>query len=136
MARHQFCRFDRTIGHRHPRRGPLWPDAGPGHHRQIGTRPPLADPAFHPPRPAPPCQILYLSHSSGPDLARTIALLDNRSILTVGDTEGFIQAGGMIHLLVNKQNIFFEINAAAAQRAGLRISSQLLKLTQTSAEGR
>lgn len=42
----------------------------------------------------------------------------------------------MIHLLVNKQNIFFEINAAAAQRAGLRISSQLLKLTQTSAEGR
>ncbi len=84
----------------------------------------------------PPCHILYLSYSSGPELARALALLGNHRVLTVGDTEGFTRAGGMIRLLVNKQNIFFEINAEAAQRAGLSISSQLLKLARARTGGR
>jgi hypothetical protein len=84
----------------------------------------------------PRCHILFVGQRAEPDLAQLFALLGNRSVLSVGDSEDFAQAGGMIRLLVSGQHVLFEINTEAAQRAGLKISSQLLKLVRTSAEGR
>lgn len=82
----------------------------------------------------PPCHILFVGRPQEPNLAPIFALLGNRSVLTVGETDAFTRAGGMIRLLVSGQNVFFEINTEAAQHAGLKISSQLLKLARASAE--
>jgi hypothetical protein len=49
-------------------------------------------------------------------------------VLTVGEVENFCHTGGIINLRKIGKNLRFEVNPAAADRAKLKISSQLLKL--------
>lgn len=49
-------------------------------------------------------------------------------MLTVGETPGFLARGGMINLVEVRGRIRFEVNAEAAERAGLTVSSRLLRL--------
>jgi hypothetical protein len=51
-------------------------------------------------------------------------------VLTVSDMNGFCGGGGIIALFMEEKQIRFEINTDAAQRNGLRLSSQLLKLAR------
>jgi len=62
--------------------------------------------------------------------AKIIRDLKGSSTLTVGETEGFAGLGGIINLTVEGNNVHFEINQLAAQRAGLKISSKLLSLAK------
>jgi len=48
--------------------------------------------------------------------------------LTVGDSEEFINEGGMIRFTEAGRRIRFEINPDAAADASLRVSSRLLRL--------
>jgi hypothetical protein len=50
--------------------------------------------------------------------------------LTVGDAEGFAQHGGMINFTRRGARLGFAINRGAVSRAGLSLSSQLLKLAE------
>lgn len=63
-------------------------------------------------------------------LSETIQALRDSSILIVGETEGFLEHGGMINLLMEDQKVRFEINNASAKQARLIISSQLLRLAK------
>jgi hypothetical protein len=56
-------------------------------------------------------------------------------VLTVGDTQGFSAAGGMVGLFVDGEKVRFEINLEAAQRARLKLSSQLLRLARLVKDG-
>jgi hypothetical protein len=49
-------------------------------------------------------------------------------VLTVGETDAFLERGGVIAFAMEGGKLRFSINAAAADRAGLKLSSQLLKL--------
>jgi hypothetical protein len=51
-------------------------------------------------------------------------------ILTVGEERDFIARGGIVSLYLDGSNVRFTINPAAADRAGLRISSRLLQLAR------
>jgi hypothetical protein len=85
---------------------------------------------------APRCHILFVGRQRDPKTAQILALVGGRPVLSVGEADDFALAGGVIHLLVDDQRVFFEINTEAAQRAGLRISSQLLKLARSTEGGR
>jgi hypothetical protein len=61
--------------------------------------------------------------------------LKGRSILTVGDTEGFAQSGGIIRFVTENNRIRFRINVDAAEAAHLTISSKLLRLAEVAAPG-
>ncbi len=74
------------------------------------------------------CHMAFISRSQVRQLPRLLAGLAGANTLTVGETEEFARDGGMITFHVEENKVRFEINAEAAQRAGLRISSQLLKL--------
>lgn len=50
--------------------------------------------------------------------------------LTVGDTKDFCARGGMVGLQIQNELLVIEVNLAAVSRAGLKISSQLLKLAK------
>jgi hypothetical protein len=76
------------------------------------------------------CQILFISQSENRRLAEIFAALKDRSILTVGDTDGFVKRGGMIRFVTEKNKIRFRINAEAAKAANLTISSKLLRLAE------
>ena len=74
------------------------------------------------------CQILFISASKKNDFAKIVAALNNASVLTVSDTDGFLKAGGMINFLFEGNNVRFQISDEAAKKARLKISSKLLSL--------
>lgn len=82
------------------------------------------------------CHILFISASERNQMPEILALLKGRSVLTVGDMEGFAQAGGMIRFLTEKNKIRFRINLEAAKAAHLTISSKLLKAAEVVAPGK
>ena len=77
------------------------------------------------------CRILFISTSKEPQLSATLAALGKLNILTVSDIPGFTRRGGMIQFVLDGNRVRFEINLAAAQRAGLTLSSELLKVAVT-----
>lgn len=74
------------------------------------------------------CQVLYVSASEEPRLGGILEALAGRSILTVGETEGFAERSGMIGFVLADNRLRLAINVAAATDAGLTISSRLLNL--------
>jgi hypothetical protein len=74
------------------------------------------------------CHVLFIASTD--NLDRVLAGLGNAPVLTVGDSEGMAARGVMIELLQEGPRIAFKINLSAARRAGLTISSQLLKLAK------
>jgi hypothetical protein len=82
------------------------------------------------PRRALECQILYVSES---DPARVKALLDQvgtASILTIGEAGDFAARGGILGLHLSDTLVQFEVNMQSAERAGIAISSKILRLGQ------
>ena len=74
------------------------------------------------------CQVLFICASEKNKLTEIISSLGTASVLTVGDTEHFIETGGMINFVKEGNKMRFQINDTAAKRAGLKISSKLLSL--------
>lgn len=74
------------------------------------------------------CHILFISASEKNQLSYIIQRLENASVLTVADMEGFTAAGGMINLVLKDNKVTFDVNLKTARFAGLKVSSQLLKL--------
>jgi hypothetical protein len=76
------------------------------------------------------CQIIFLSKAQANNIAALVADLHNAPILTVGESAGFLEAGGMISFLLEANKVRFEINLNAADSARLKIGSRLLILAQ------
>ena len=74
------------------------------------------------------CQILFISPSEKDNLPGIIEGLHNASVLTVSETDEFIQAGGMINFILQDNKVRFQISDDAAKKAGLKISAKLLTL--------
>lgn len=74
------------------------------------------------------CQILFVSRSERRRLPRILAAVRDAPVLTVGDTAGFLEQGGIINFTLQGSRVRFEINHESAERVGLRISSKLLRL--------
>jgi len=73
------------------------------------------------------CHILYISSSEAPQLPQILSTLKGRNVLTVSDLDHFVQSGGMIRFMLVDQHVRLRINARAAQAAGLKLSSKLLR---------
>jgi hypothetical protein len=52
-------------------------------------------------------------------------------VLTVSDRSGFLRDGGMIGFVIENRRVRFDINQAAAVRAGLSLSSKLLSVARS-----
>ena len=76
------------------------------------------------------CHILFIDRSQGEQLDAVVAALKGRSVLTVGDFEGFARRGGIIRFVTVGNKIRLRVNLAAAQQAKLTISSKLLRPAQ------
>jgi hypothetical protein len=75
----------------------------------------------------------HLAYFGGTDADRAIAMLDEikgASVLTVSDGEQFARMGGVIGLFLEDGKMRFAVNAEAAQRGGVRLSSRLLTLAK------
>ena len=70
------------------------------------------------------CNILFIGHA---DFER-LGMPAQPGLLTVGEAPGFLKSGGMINFYLEDNRVHFEIRPEVAHAAGLRLSSQLLKL--------
>lgn len=76
------------------------------------------------------CHILFIGKSEETELVRILARLRDWNVLTVSDMGDFAQRGGIIGFTREEDEIHFEINLDVSKRAGLKISSRLLKLAR------
>lgn len=82
------------------------------------------------------CHILFISSSERRQMGEILAKLKDRSLLTVGEWDGFAQQGGMIRFVTEKNKIRFRVNLDATKNANLTISSKLLKAAEIVTPGR
>ncbi len=78
------------------------------------------------------CQVLFISRSEQERLPQILASVKGSPVLTVGDSRGFLDHGGIINFILEGSKVHFEINPEAADRVGIKISSKLLRLARIS----
>jgi hypothetical protein len=76
------------------------------------------------------CKILFVSASEKAHKDEVVQLVKSLPILTVGETPGFAERGGIIRFTVEDNRVRFEVNVDAAHQADLTISSRLLTLAR------
>lgn len=76
------------------------------------------------------CHLLFIARSEAPAARRLLLQTAGRPVLTVGETEGFIDAGGAVRFFVESGRVRFEINPEAPMQAGLKVSSRLLSVAR------
>ena len=74
------------------------------------------------------CQVLFIPRSV--NAGELLKRLGGTGVLTVGESDGFLETGGVIQFVVEQNRVRFEVNNGAAHRARLELSSQLLKLAK------
>jgi hypothetical protein len=78
----------------------------------------------------PRAHVLFVSASEDEKLARILDQLAETPVLVVGETPDFALRGGIIGLRLEGGRVRFDVNIEAADRSGLRLSSQLLHLAR------
>lgn len=76
------------------------------------------------------CHLLFVCSSEKDKVKEVLALVKDHSVLTVADTKGFLESGGIINFLMEDKKVRFEINVTAAKKSKLKISSKLLRLAK------
>lgn len=76
------------------------------------------------------CHILFVSKTASRKLDDVLRRSQGLAMLTVSDADDFAPSGGMIGFVTRKNKIRFQINPAAANRAGLHLSAKLLRLPE------
>jgi hypothetical protein len=76
------------------------------------------------------CHILFVSSSELSRYSKVIALVQGSNTFTVGETTGFLAAGGMISIAFANEAIQFEVNLGSAREAHFHVSSRLLALAR------
>ena len=76
------------------------------------------------------CKILFVGASERVHIDELVQIVRGLPILTVGETPGFAEHGGVIRFVLEDNRVRFEVNVEAARQAGLTISSRLLTLAR------
>jgi hypothetical protein len=76
------------------------------------------------------CHLLFICRSEKQKLKEILNIVKDHHVLTVADTEGFLEAGNIIEFVMVERKVRFEINMVAGKQAKLKIRSQLLRLAE------
>ena len=76
------------------------------------------------------CHVLFISASEHERSARILGSVQSAGVLTVSDTEGFAEAGGVIEFVIEQNRVRFIVNLDAATQGRLRMSAKLLALAR------
>ena len=83
------------------------------------------------PRDLAGCQMLFVGSNENKRVPSVLAEVGKAPIMTVGESDGFLEHGGMVRLDLEDGKIRFAVNLDASDQAGLKISSRLLLLAET-----
>lgn len=82
------------------------------------------------------CHVLFISLAEARRLKQIGGALRERRVLTVGETDEFLQSGGVIAFAVRGGKIRLKINVDAARASELTVSSKLLRVAEVVESGR
>ncbi len=93
-----------------------------GHPIEIRRLKPFEDPRA--------CHMIFIRAAEKKQAEKLLAEVKGASTLTVGESDGFADLGGIINLTLDHNKLRFEINLDAATQTRLKISSKLLALAK------
>src|ERR1035441_7106484 len=67
------------------------------------------------------CQVLYVAKDNHNEVRQTLAALRGSHLLTIGETDRFLEYGGAVNLLIVEGHMSFEVSLEALDRAGVSI---------------
>ena len=76
------------------------------------------------------CQAVFVPRAHATRTAAIARALGNAPVLLVGESPGFLRAGGAIDLVVDGGHVRFDVNIRQATARGLKISSKLLRVAR------
>ena len=76
------------------------------------------------------CHVLYIASDNGKEILQTLAGSHASHALTIGESGRFLEYGGAVNLLIVDGHMSFEVSREALERAGISISSTLLRYGQ------
>jgi hypothetical protein len=76
------------------------------------------------------CHLLFVAAGEESNLNTIMNTIGDAPVLTLGETDAFPWAGGIIRFYTADGKLRFEVNVKAADKAKLKISSKLLKLAR------
>jgi hypothetical protein len=82
------------------------------------------------PAEAKTCQIVFFRESETKKMSAAYESIKRLPILTVGESDDFLDQGGMFNFFFEDKQLRFEINPATAENAKLTVSSKLLRLAK------
>jgi hypothetical protein len=94
---------------------------------KIGGRP-LATRTVLKPEDEAGCDILFLGATDKAHFDSLLAAAAGKPVLTVSDTPGFLERGGMIQFQTIGNRVRFSVDLRPVARSGLELSSELLKV--------
>jgi len=83
-----------------------------------------------PSEPLGACHVVFVPREQATKATSVIGSTTNAPVLTVSEVPMFIEGGGIINLVTAGERVRFEINAGAAEKKGITISSRLLALAK------
>jgi len=95
--------------------------------RQVNNRP-VKVKELTPPLDANCCEVIYVGSTRPAEVREALSGLRSSHALTIGETDRFLEAGGMVNLLIIDGHMSFEVSLEAVNKAGVQISSRLLRL--------
>jgi hypothetical protein len=76
------------------------------------------------------CHLLFISQSETGRVGAILAAVAGKSVVTVGETNAFLDRGGMIALTAERNRIGLHLNPSLLRAANLDVSSKLLRVAQ------
>ncbi len=76
------------------------------------------------------CHLVFVDATEARSTERLLESLKGSAVLTVGESPGFAQSGGVINFFDQENKVRLEINPEAGGRAGLKISARLLAVSR------
>ena len=76
------------------------------------------------------CHLLFVSRSETGRMDQILAAVAGKSVVTVGETDAFLDRGGMIALTADRNRVRLHINPGMLKAASLDVSSKLLRVAE------
>lgn len=75
-------------------------------------------------------KVLFINVDNPRIIAAVLKKVKGKPVLTIGQSSDFLRLGGMINLVESGSRFKLQVNICAARKAGLTVSSKLLKLSE------
>jgi hypothetical protein len=76
------------------------------------------------------CHVLFICDSERENFKAILDAVKGYGVLTVGETDDFLEANGIITFIPNVEKPVFEVNLKGCESEGLKISSKVLRLAR------